>query len=267
MVEQPRVMLGITMGEAPAETLEHLGLDAGSAIRVDRVIDGLPAAEAGLKAGSIIVSIEGEEPATAAILREHLMALEPGDTLTVEVIDRGRRKEIEIELAAYDSAALNAAMGGETSIGGGETQAWTFATPSESAHGDLQQRIREAVESMTASGVTEIDSEALRAQIEAIVRDHVTSMGAVQGFGGQMVPGRVVVAPGGHAGPHGEHGQMLFVQPEPPAPPSVPGSPMIVERRAGSNVDQRLNELSDRMTRLEERLDRLMQMIERGERD
>jgi hypothetical protein len=269
MDEQPRVMIGITMGEAPAETLESLGIE-GSAIRIDRVIEGLPAAEAGLKPGAIVVSIEGDEPATMERLREVLGGREPGDSITVEIVERGQRKELTIELVAYDAEALQDAMGEAPSGQGG---AFTIQGQAGAHHEELNARIREAIEAMTESGVTEIDSDALRQKIEAIVRDHLAQFRGMEGFtyqiapGAQNMPGRVLVAPGAHGG-HGQHGEMLFVQPRMPAAPTPPSPPApdgtAPAERRGSNVDARLNELSDRLTRLEERLDRLMQMMERG---
>lgn len=251
-VEQPKVMLGITMGEAPAELLEQIGLEPGSAIRVDTVIDGLPAAEAGLKPGSIIVSIDGETPATATLLRERLMHLSPGDTLHLKVVRGGQRQAIDVQLVEYDAEALKVAMAEP----GEEVHTYNFQ--GLSAGGDqeaLEQRIREAVTAMTEGGLTTIDQDALREKIEAIVRDHMTVMNG-QGHAGSVAPRRMLMAPGSHAG---QGGEMVFVTPGQPMTPVPPGGALI-ERRA--DVDARLAGMEERLSKLEERLDRIAELLE-----
>ena len=260
-VSRPRVMIGITMGEAPAEVLESLELDADGAIRVERVIAGLPAAEAGLKDGSIIVAIDGHEPATPMLLREVLGDKEPGDTVTLEIVVRGQRKEIEVTLEAYDAEALAAATE-EIELHAPEA-ATTFNWSGEAADGqELSSRIREAVRAMQASGLQEMDQEALREKIDAIVREHFRSMGQGGQGGGYtyMLPRGALVAP---PVPDGQGG-MVFVQPTTPTPPAPPTSQW---RQAGPGVEARLDDLSGRLDRLEARLDRLAELLERRQRD
>ncbi len=252
--EQPKVMLGITMGEAPAELLEQIGLEPGSAIRVDSVIDGLPAAEAGLKSGSIIIAIDGESPATSTLLRERLMQLSPGDTLSLKVVRGGQRLVLDVQLVEYDAEALKLATGAPLD----ESQNHTFNFQGLSQggnHEQLQQRIREAVTAMSEGGATSINELVLRQKIEAIVRDHMTVMGG-QAQGGATAPRRMLMAPGAH---DGREGEMVFVTPGQPMTP-VPPASVIHERRP--DVDARLAGMEQRLANLEQRLDRIAELLE-----
>ncbi|MBL9032916.1 MAG: PDZ domain-containing protein [Phycisphaerae bacterium] len=101
-----KVMIGINMSEPSEALLEHLGLDAGSCVQVDRVIEGLPAAKAGLKVKDLIVAVDGKRPVTPDSLRASLNEKEPGDTVELTVLRRGIEKTIQAELAAFDSSKL-----------------------------------------------------------------------------------------------------------------------------------------------------------------
>lgn len=255
--EQPKVMLGITMGEAPAEVLEQIGLEGESAIRVDSVIEGLPASLAGLKPGSIIIAINGQSPATTLLLRETLADLNPGDMLDLKVVRGGQRELVEIELAEYDADALKVAMAEVPSEG--DVHSYTFQ--GLSPHGSqeaLQQRIHEAVTAMTEGGLTSIDQDALRQKIEAIVRDHVTVMGT-QLEPGAVAPRRMLMAPGSHAG---HDGQMVFVTPGQMTANTTPSAPVEVLRERRPDVEARLAGMEERLAALEARLDRIAQLLE-----
>jgi hypothetical protein len=94
--QMPRVMIGITMSEVPEALVEHLGLEPGSAVMVDRVLEGLPAERAGLRARDVIIEANGQRPVTEQMLREQIRKQEPGQTLTVKVLRRGQEQTIAI---------------------------------------------------------------------------------------------------------------------------------------------------------------------------
>lgn len=102
----PRVMLGITYSE-PGEGLRvHLGLGDKPAMQIDSVIEGLPAAKAGLKRYDLIVSIAGSDGASGEILRRTLADAEPGDTLELTVRRAGETRTVRAELDAYSPVRL-----------------------------------------------------------------------------------------------------------------------------------------------------------------
>ncbi len=109
--EPPRVMIGITHDEVDADHREMFKLNKGEGIYVIDVREGLPAAKAGIKAGDVIIEVDGERIEKREILREVLDDSDPGDNLRVVVIREGKdgdviKKRLKLKLAEYDGAAL-----------------------------------------------------------------------------------------------------------------------------------------------------------------
>lgn len=98
-VQTPPVMLGITMGK-PGE---------GTGVMVDSVLDGLPAAKAGIKVGDRITKFEGKEVVGRSELRKSLMDFKPGQEVTLEVQREGKTQEIKLKLDAFESKRLEPA--------------------------------------------------------------------------------------------------------------------------------------------------------------
>ncbi len=116
----PPVMLGINFSE-PGETLRaQLGLGSAPAILVDGVIDGLPAAQAGLQRHDILVSINGSDGASGELLLDTLRAAKPDDSIALTLRRGGETKRLEVRLAPRDAARLG---GGTIVIRQEDTQA------------------------------------------------------------------------------------------------------------------------------------------------
>ncbi|MCC6659835.1 MAG: PDZ domain-containing protein [Phycisphaerales bacterium] len=117
--EPPPVMLGVTMSDPSDEDREQNDLAEGKGIRIDRVIDGLPADKAGLKAGDIVLSVNGK-PAGPDDLRSVLKEKEAGDTITLRVVRDGDKETIKVELAKYDPEKLGNTVMGVPAMPGGQ---------------------------------------------------------------------------------------------------------------------------------------------------
>ncbi len=103
----PKVMLGINLDKPSKVLRKHLRLkDDVHAILVEKVIEGLPAALAGLEEYDVIVSIDGSEQADGEMLAKILSKKEPGDTMNLVVLRGGKEIKFKIELAQYDPQAL-----------------------------------------------------------------------------------------------------------------------------------------------------------------
>ncbi|MFN0131200.1 MAG: PDZ domain-containing protein [Phycisphaerales bacterium] len=105
-----KVMIGINMSEPGEALLEHLGLEVGSCVQVDRVVEGLPASKAGLKVKDLVVAVDGKRPVTPDSLRESLNEKDPGDKVELTVLRKGVEKTIKVELAAFDAEKLQMPM-------------------------------------------------------------------------------------------------------------------------------------------------------------
>jgi S1-C subfamily serine protease len=90
-----RAMLGISIGEAEDKNGVH----------VEGVTPGGPASDAGLKAGDVIVGIDGKtlrntDKSSGAALVAHLRTLKPGDKVKVEYLRDGKTRTAEITTEA-----------------------------------------------------------------------------------------------------------------------------------------------------------------------
>jgi len=103
----PKVMLGINLSEPSPALRKHLGLKDGlHAILVENVIEGLPAARAGLEDFDVIVSLDGSDQADGKILGKILAKKEPGDILKLIIFRGGEKVKLKVKLDAYDAEAL-----------------------------------------------------------------------------------------------------------------------------------------------------------------
>jgi hypothetical protein len=105
----PRVMLGVHMEEPSDSLREQLDLGEGEGVVV-RVIEGLPAHNAGLRNSDVIVGFDGEKPVNAGRIREILREKNPGDKVEVAVIRRGQMRTFTLALGEYNPEALGAGM-------------------------------------------------------------------------------------------------------------------------------------------------------------
>lgn len=102
----PPVMLGITMSEPEQEVAEHLGLKSSEVIRIDSVIEGLPASAAGLQVHDVITAIDGKKPVSREMLLEHLRQKKAGDKVVLSIISKGKQRDVNVPLEAYDAGKL-----------------------------------------------------------------------------------------------------------------------------------------------------------------
>jgi serine protease Do len=93
------------MGGLKKEVAEFFGLKNKAAVQVGDVIAGTPAEKAGLKAGNIIVALDGKElergdvpDEAAAILSRQIRWRKPGDTVNLSVITEPNKPPTEIKM-------------------------------------------------------------------------------------------------------------------------------------------------------------------------
>ena len=106
----PPVMLGVTMSNVGPELAAQLGVDPELATTITSLVDGLAAERDGLELFDVIVGVNGSEDGSNEAIRRALRAMEPGDTIELRVVRKGRARDIEITPDAYDPEALGSGM-------------------------------------------------------------------------------------------------------------------------------------------------------------
>ena len=65
---------------------------------IAEVIEGLPAAAAGLQVGDILVAVQDEATTLEIDLRNRIYFHKPGDTVTLDVLRNGELMQVEVVL-------------------------------------------------------------------------------------------------------------------------------------------------------------------------
>jgi len=105
-----RPVLGVMMSEADSSDLRAAGVSTSrysNGIMIDQVNQGMPAERAGLQKGDIIVSIDGQTPATAETLRDALARKDFNDPLRVVVLRNGQERNMNVRLFQPQSGNFN----------------------------------------------------------------------------------------------------------------------------------------------------------------
>jgi len=95
---QGAAYLGVTYQAVADDQAKQNGLAAGEGALVSSVVEGSPAAQAGLQAGDIIVSVDGQRLTNPSLLRYLVMAHAPGDSATLVVVRDGKDQTVVVKL-------------------------------------------------------------------------------------------------------------------------------------------------------------------------
>jgi len=103
-----RGWLGVQIQPVTKEVAESVGLNKAKGALIADPLDG-PAAKAGIKAGNIIVSINGAEVADARDLARKIAAIRPDEVAVLGVWRNGKQENIKVKIAAQpnDKAAAS----------------------------------------------------------------------------------------------------------------------------------------------------------------
>ncbi len=241
----PPVMVGVTMSEPEASVLEFLKLEKG--VVFDRVIDDLPAAKSGVKAGDILVEVKGEKNIDQERFREILRGTKAGDTLEIKVARAGGEiQTLNLSLVAFDAKALGRAEPGEDMYKsplevyshGGSHKNW------DDAHKALTEAMANLKSAKIDEKVQKSIKESLAKAMESLA-EAKESMRDVQIFSNngqwnQATP-KLRMAPNGQ--------NKLMVVPGTPIPP-MPGVD-----------DERINNLEQKVDDLNKKLDAIMELL------
>jgi S1-C subfamily serine protease len=102
-----RPWLGARLSGVTRELSEQLKLGRVAGALVARVYDKSPAAEAGLQAGDVIVSVDGHEVDDEKAVDYRLITRGIGNRARLDLVRDGRRASVEVQLKAAPSAGRN----------------------------------------------------------------------------------------------------------------------------------------------------------------
>lgn len=237
LVEPPRTMVGVRMSDETGEVV------------IDDVIDGLPAARAGVQVGDVVVSLGGKAIKSAAEFRAELKDRNPGDKVEIVVRREGAERTLALTLDAYDTTRL-----GLTAVPAeGEWKALTERLNVLRGDGrdmaeEARKALAEALERMKASPA--FDGEKLRKDVEQAIQQGLRALERskvdIDSYWRSVQPGqgraRVLVSP--------EDGGRAFMIPA----PAAPGAPNADVARSLEKITAELERLHQRLSEIERRL-------------
>lgn len=90
--------LGVISGEVPDFLAEHTGLEAGQGVVVRSVVPDGPAAASGVALNDIITKVGGNAVGSPAELSKQVSAFKPGDSVTLDLIHKGKPSTVDVKL-------------------------------------------------------------------------------------------------------------------------------------------------------------------------
>jgi serine protease Do len=110
-----RPVLGVLVQPVTPTDAKYYGLDQIAGAKVDDFSgDDSPAEKAGVEAGDIIVSVNGEAIQSVPDLQTKIRKYEPGQKVTIEVVHRASRRHETMTIALGEAAAPGSATSSRT---------------------------------------------------------------------------------------------------------------------------------------------------------
>jgi predicted metalloprotease with PDZ domain len=91
--------IGVSLLDLTSQLGDYFGVDKGRGALITEVLKDSPAEKAELKAGDVIVSIDGDEVFDSKDIRDLISEKEPGDKVEVTVIRDKKERKLSVEVA------------------------------------------------------------------------------------------------------------------------------------------------------------------------
>jgi Do/DeqQ family serine protease len=108
--EVRRGRLGVNVTTVSPEDAEYFDLEEVQGVLVQNAQEGGPAADAGIRQGDVLLSIDGDPLVSAGDLQQEVAERSPGDEVTLEVRRDGETREVQVELEEMDLEIPTAAV-------------------------------------------------------------------------------------------------------------------------------------------------------------
>jgi serine protease Do len=96
--------LGVRVSQVNEDLGSYFGVDEGEGVLVLSIVDESTAEAIGIKAGDVVVEVEGEEIQSAGDIRESLSDIDDGDEVNVTVVRKKKRVELKGEYKGNSNA-------------------------------------------------------------------------------------------------------------------------------------------------------------------
>ncbi|MBU2896291.1 DegQ family serine endoprotease [Vibrio hepatarius] len=106
--EVKRGMLGVQGGEITSELADALGYESSKGAFVSQIVPDSAADKAGLKAGDVIISVNGKEINSFSELRAKVATLGAGKKVTLGIVRDGEKKDYEVTLGEQQNMKASA---------------------------------------------------------------------------------------------------------------------------------------------------------------
>jgi len=101
-----RGFMGVHLDDLTEQLGEYFGVKGGEGALVTEVTEDSPAEKAGLAAGDIIVKIDDEDIESSKSIHKTLAGSEPGQTVRVSALRKGKSKNFDVTLTEVPEDAL-----------------------------------------------------------------------------------------------------------------------------------------------------------------
>ena len=96
--------LGVVSGDVPEMLADHLDLKPGEGVLVRSLVPDGPAAKSGITANDVILRVAGREIGSAAAISEEIATHQPGDTIAIDLIHKGKSTKLDVTLGIRPAA-------------------------------------------------------------------------------------------------------------------------------------------------------------------
>jgi serine protease Do len=202
-----RGYLGVTVGDLSPELARGFGLAEGTkgAVVQDVIAKG-PAAKAGVKAGDVVVAVNGKAVEDRGQLTRAVASVTPGGKATLSLLRKGKKQDVEVTVGTRpDEEALargegaDEGGGGDAAEPGAESKGAKLGVKLQAITPDIARELN--VEPNSGVVVAEVspDGAAARAGIQRgdvileVNQEPVTKPGQVASIASKAKPGDVVL--------------------------------------------------------------------------
>ena len=133
-----KTYLGVRVQGMTDDLRAYFKAPHGRGVLVSKVEDDTPADRAGLRAGDVIISVDGKPVTNRGDIGSALMEKEPGDTVEVRIVRDGAQKTINVEVAERSTPK---ARHGELALPDDDSVFWSDDNDGDDHHegGDIEE--------------------------------------------------------------------------------------------------------------------------------